>query len=43
VRRAPPGGAVGPLEGARCMSVIFIFNEIRTQDKIYILVGGLFG
>jgi hypothetical protein len=42
----PAGGAAGPLGlgGASfCVTDIFILNEIRTQDKLYILVVTLLG
>jgi hypothetical protein len=39
VGHGPQGGKVGPL-GVQdvCMRVIFILNEIWTQDKIYIYI-----
>jgi hypothetical protein len=38
----PPVGAVGPRGGRLvCMRDIFILNEIRAQDEIYIFVGTL--
>jgi hypothetical protein len=47
VGRAPQagGGAVGHVGGTRvsCMTDMLMFNEIWTQDKIFIFVGTLLG
>jgi hypothetical protein len=40
--KCPPGGTVDPLgEGASCLCGGNILNEIRAQDKLYIMVGTL--